>query len=141
MAELKSLTINGKSIYDLIYPVGSVYETESSTFDPNSTFGGTWKRISGKMLVGVDENDTDFKSSALTGGEKTHTLTLAEIPDHTHTQYVTSNSGTDGQRRDYDSDGGCSRYPQCQTGGCGAGGGAHNNMPPYYTVYIWRRTA
>ena len=140
MASVKSLTIGGKTIFDLFYPVGSIYETESSSFNPNNSFGGTWQRIQGKMLVGVDDNDSSFNAPAKTGGEKTHTLTISEIPSHAHQQYATSNSGTDGVRRAYNSDGNCSRYPQCITGATG-GGEPHNNMPPYYTVYIWRRTA
>ena len=53
MASVKSLTIGGKTIFDLFYPVGSIYETESSSFNPNNSFGGTWQRIQGKMLVGM----------------------------------------------------------------------------------------
>ena len=140
MASVKSLTIGGKTIFDLFYPVGSIYETESSSFNPNNSFGGTWQRIQGKMLVGVDDNDSSFNAPAKTGGEKTHTLTVSEMPSHVHQQYVASNTGTDAIRRDFKSAGTCSRYPPSDTGATG-GGQPHNNMPPYYTVYIWRRTA
>ena len=84
MANVKSLIINGIDLLDLIYPIGSIFETTKQDFDPNVTFNGTWVRVKGKVLVGVDEDDTDFASSTLTGGEKTHTLLGTEMPIHNH---------------------------------------------------------
>ena len=84
MAIVKNLVINGIDLLDLIYPIGSIFETTKQDFDPNATFNGTWTRIKGKVLVGVDEDDTDFASSTLSGGEKTHTLTETEMPNHHH---------------------------------------------------------
>ena len=60
MASVKSLTIGGKTIFDLFYPIGSIYETSNASFNPNTSFGGTWERIKGKVIVGVDENDADL---------------------------------------------------------------------------------
>lgn len=77
----------GKKISDLLnmfYPVGSVYETMDSSFDPNKKWGGTWERIKGRVLVGVDENDSDFNTVEKIGGEKTHKLSVSEIPSHSH---------------------------------------------------------
>lgn len=151
------LKINGVSIFDLIYPIGSIYETESSSFNPNTSFGGTWERIKGKVIVGVDENDTDLSSSKKTGGEKTHTLEEAEIPiisgglqfhqaqaagfiynasgrfhggEKIQGKYFTGTMQWDSNAFSY----GTVDYSF-------GGGGAHNNMPPYYVAYIWRRTA
>lgn len=76
-----------KKISDLLnmfYPVGSIYETMDSSFDPNKKWGGTWERIKGKTLVGVDENDDDFKTANKVGGEKTHKLSISEMPTHKH---------------------------------------------------------
>lgn len=76
-----------KKISDLLnmfYPVGSVYETMDSSFDPNKKWGGTWERIKGRVLVGVDENDDDFKTANKVGGEKTHKLSVSEMPSHSH---------------------------------------------------------
>ncbi len=84
MANVKSLIIKGTDLLDLIYPVGVIFETTKKDFDPNGVFNGTWTRIKGKVLVGVDENDTDFASSKATGGEKTHTLLGTEMPTHNH---------------------------------------------------------
>lgn len=80
MASVKSLTIGGKSIFDLVYPVGSIYETDNEGFDPNTSFGGTWERIKGKVIVGVDKADGAFDAVGKTGGEKNHTLIESELP-------------------------------------------------------------
>lgn len=120
------------------FPVGFIYMSVNDT-DPSTYFGGTWQRIAkGKTLVGVDENDTDFASSQLTGGEKTHTLTVNEIPAHTHTynksdinNYVKIEaSSAYGRSAGYNSN----------TGSTG-GGQAHNNMQPYVTCYMWVRVS
>lgn len=99
MASVKSLTIGGKTIFDLVYPVGSIYETDNEGFDPNTSFGGTWERIKGKVIVGVDKEDGDFDTVCKTGGEKNHTLTIAEMPSHGHTtafSYLCSAIATNG---------------------------------------------
>ena len=131
-------TIN--SIIDLIYPVGFIISTESSTFNPNNLYTGTtWERIKGKVIVGVDEDDTDFATSGKTGGEKEHTLTNNEMPMHTHRvwwNYANEGgpmNGVNGGTR-Y----GGSNYQESEPTGDGQ---PHNNMPPFYTAYMWRRTA
>ena len=152
MASVKSLTIGGKTIFDLFYPVGSIYETSNASFNPNTSFGGTWERIKGKVIVGVDENDTDFSSSKNTGGEKAHKLTKDELPHHNHALLGGSHSFTWGDSR-------CTvntnatavaNHPSAntlctlqgtmdKTDANATNEAAHNNMPPYYTVYIWER--
>ena len=82
MAQLQDTTINGsleldpmgggnfKSIIDLIHPIGSIIYLNNET-NPNKLYQGTtWERIKGKVLVGVDEDDTTFVSAGLEGGEK-----------------------------------------------------------------------
>lgn len=64
----------------LIYPVGSLYWSSNST-NPAELFGGTWTPIKDKFVWAKGDNDT----VNATGGEKTHTLTTAEMPSHTHT--------------------------------------------------------
>lgn len=83
MAIVKDLIVGDKSLLDLTYPVGSVYSSTNST-DPSDLFGGTWKSLEGMVLVGVDQNDSDFSTSKKTGGEKTHTLSTTEMPSHHH---------------------------------------------------------
>lgn len=153
-----NLTVNGditcKNFFKQIYPVGSIYETTSSTFDPNVTFGGTWSRIKGKVLVGVDEDDTDFATVSKTGGAKTHTLTESQLPqiDGNMTFHGQENGsaiynvsghfyGTNfsGKYKSPASTSGA--YSKVSVGYKFGGGAAHNNLQPYYTVYIWNRTA
>lgn len=73
------------NIYDVVYPVGCIYESTDST-DPSTLFTGTtWTAFGqGKMLVGLDPNDDDFDSTDDSGGSKTVTLTEAQMPTHDH---------------------------------------------------------
>lgn len=82
--------------FDKVFPVGSIFMTVDSTFNPGIHFGGTWERYAkGKTIVGVNESDTSFNSVNKEGGNKTisytpggsvgnHKLTVAEIPSHSH---------------------------------------------------------
>ena len=123
----------------LLYPIGSIYMSIQDT-NPSVFFGGTWERIAkGKTLVGVDENDNDFNDSSITGGEKTHTLTINEMPKHNH-----QDSGLGGPEAINGGGVGWTKFVGTQspyyvekTGG----DQPHNNMQPYYTCYIFVRTA
>ena len=123
-----------------VYPVGSIYISVSSA-NPGLTFGGTWVAFgSGKTLVGVDTGDADFSTAEATGGEKTHTLTVNEMPSHNHDKLKLRWSTSAGANAVYGSNGsgsGSEYDSQAYEGG----GQAHENMPPYITVYFWKRTA
>lgn len=67
------------AIVDKIYPVGSIYMSVNAT-SPSTLFGGTWAKIEGRFLLGSSSG----YSLGATGGEATHTLTVGEIPSHTH---------------------------------------------------------
>lgn len=78
------LSVLSSDIVDLVYPVGSIYMSANSV-SPETLFGGTWEAWgSGKMPIGVDEDDSDFATAEAEGGEKVHTLTASEMPSHTH---------------------------------------------------------
>lgn len=136
--------INNSSIVNLIYPIGSIYINTSST-DPTSLFGGTWERIKDRFLLASGDN----YQNNITGGEATHTLTNAEMPSHTHTEQlpITWNiKYTKGTINGYVSDstvgtyaGGV--YTSSHTTTSSGDNQAHNNMPPFITVYIWKRIA
>lgn len=139
--------IDLSSLLDQIYPVGSIYITANAT-NPSVLFGGTWEQLKGKFLVGVDSSDTDFETSGKTGGEKTHTLTVDEMPSHTHDMddavygnyrnrlgIRVDGGGGNGLIPSMVQTTGYSRYIPNDTGG----GQAHNNMPPYLAVYMWKR--
>ena len=90
-------TVNDKDNYkedflNKTYPIGSIYMTESS-INPGTTIGGTWERYGkGKKLVGVSENDADFNIVNKTGGSKSNTLAITNLPLHDHS--IPSLSGT-----------------------------------------------
>lgn len=135
------LGLNGK-LLDFIYPVGSYYETSDTSFDPNVTWGGTWVKDSkGRVTVALDDSDADFNTISKTGGEKTHTLTIDEMPRHSHSiSYIKSNAtplteaGISGYNANNQGQG---RTQVDNTGG----GQAHNNVQPYVVVVRWHRTA
>lgn len=117
------------------YPVGSIYLSVNDT-NPATLFGGTWERIGGRFLLGADDTYT----AGSTGGEAEHTLTIDEMPKHNHeidnlnasgnaTPYMTV------QAQDNKGYGG-----NVQTMFAG-GGKPHNNLPPYLTVFMWKRVS
>lgn len=134
---------------DFYYPVGSYYETSNADFDPNVTWGGTWVlEAEGQVHVSAGTNYT--VSGALTnttdGGEETHTLTIDEMPSHTHD--VTSLNGA--LYTDYLGTGSAVRvigpasvqavsnpFYANSTGGSLS----HNIMQPYIVVNRWHRIA
>lgn len=148
---IEQLENNGIDI-EKIYPVGSIYISENET-NPSEFLGGEWESYSqGRTLVGsgtgTDSNGTsNIFTAKSTGGEYAHTLSINEIPKHSHyiavgldsgvvsghvehrykaeytnTWYLTSNTG----------------YGATYVGETG-GSQPHNNIQPYITVYIWKR--
>ena len=124
-----------------LYPIGSIYISTNSNFNPNESWGGTWNKTAyGRCLIGA--NDTYPVGSM--GGETSHTLTVDELPPHRHkisrvNWYNTPQSGglsfsviekshlkVDGETQQSDSTG---------------DGKPHNNMQPYLAVEIWERIA
>lgn len=130
-------TINNETFLNMVYPVNSIYISYSHV-SPAELFGGSWTRLSNTFLWGVDASGVIGQ----TGGEKNVTLTVNEMPSH---QHYLNNYNTGGTTADY------STYAVMAPGtvGYGAnvktsftgGGAAHNNMPPYTQVSIWRRIA
>lgn len=144
MEELKaaqSKGIDGAAIY----PIGSVITFYDSD-DHSNHLGLTWERFAtGRMVVGYDSSDASFDTIGETGGEKTHTLTVDEIPSHSHKVYtVDTGSGGSGygKKNGLYYDGGWWGNSQGAPNVGNTGGGqAHNNMPPYVVAALWRRIA
>lgn len=153
------------TVLNIFFPVGSVYMSADTSFDPNTSWGGTWVKVENRFLLGSSES----KAIGTTGGEETHTLTVDETPEHYH------------DRGDMNITGKTSRFHGCDwisSGWSGAlygttesgrayneysstapvvnldasrawlgttntigGNQPHNNMPPYEVVNIWKRTA
>lgn len=174
---------SGGVTLDSVYPVGSIYISVNDSFNPNDVFPGTWVSFGkGRTLVGVDRSDLEFQSSEDTGGEKTHTLTVEELPAHDHGAITTvksksltgkvwnfagqgASNGPGNSTSGVFSKGGDANcfYPSATKTATGISDGftldathdhtastvvgntgsgtAHNNMMPYITVYMWKRTA
>lgn len=152
-------------IFDVIYPVGTIYESTSSA-NPSTHFAGTtWERYGdGRVTVGQDSGDSSFDSVNDTGGAKTVTLATAQLPSHTHSfSGTTSSNGSHNHTYTYEyargsgiagaangdsstvtgttSTVGNHNHTFSGTTGSAGSGSAHENMPPYCIVYRWKRTA
>lgn len=152
-----SRTINGKAltgnititaadigisaIFLAAHPVGDIYLSVNPT-NPGTLYGGTWVAWgSGRVPVGVNTSDTDFKTVEKTGGAKTHTLTVQEIPPHEHDLNAV-NEGVDNPNGGYHPGWTFNKQYTAQVMSASTGGGqAHNNLQPYITCYMWKRTA
>lgn len=129
------------SVISLIYPVGSIYmsATLSTVAQVEAALGGTWIAWgAGRVPVGVDTSQSEFDTVEETGGEKTHTLTIAEMPSHHH-QLIPQNdsSGTSTGHTTYYGKHKTARQNTLDTGG----GGAHNNLQPYITCYMYKKVS
>ena len=148
-------------VLDNVYPVGSIYMNVNST-NPRTLFGGTWEQIQGRFLLGA----SSAYPAGSTGGEQTVALTKSQMPKHDGhlasgvkdpdgvpiagnfkgflnssvlTAYGDSGRGWNIFERN-------EAHPASnnQGGTISMADGqaeAHNNMPPYLSVYIWKRTA
>ena len=138
--------INGTDIFDKIYPVGSIYINATNSTNPGTLLGfGTWIAFgAGRVPVGIDSSDTDFDTAEETGGSKTHTLTVSELPSHTHTHTVQTgrsfSSSTGNAPVVQGRDNTVLSSAAVTTSSTGSGS-AHNNVQPYIVVYMWKRTA
>ena len=134
------LQLNGTNFFDKIYPVGSIYINATNSTNPGTLLGfGTWAAFgAGKVPVGIDSSDSDFDTAEETGGSKTHTLAISELPAHTHTVETKVSSEVNGTHP-LGSSGSTSQGTRA-TSSTG-GGTAHNILQPYIVVYMWKRTA
>lgn len=133
------------AILGVVYPVGSIYINATSATNPATLLGfGTWVAFgAGRVPVGFDATQTEFNTNEKTGGAKTHTLTASEMPAHTHTigSNVWSQDAGYGQVT-IGSTSGANRANIVSGVSSSAGSGAaHNNLQPYITVRMWKRTA
>ena len=135
-----------------IYPVGHIYTTVASG-NPNTLLAGmsgtTWVAFgAGKTLVGLTSSDSDFNQIEETGGSKTDTtavggtsLTIAQIPSHSHTLLGGGFNGSSGAEP------GSTRSASLGEVGSTGGNGSHTHttntsiVQPYIVVYFWKRTA
>ena len=141
-----SATTAAQAILNLgIYPIGSIYISVSSTFNPATAFGGTWERIEDTFLLAAGST----YAGGSTGGNTNHTLTINEMPSHTHKMGAGKWNGNAGSLTgnasnmlfgpyDYGTQATGSKNDNTESTG---GGQAFSIMPPYLAVYVWKRTA
>ena len=132
-----SSKLGGKTLEELmltLYPVGAVYISANST-SPASLFGGTWEQLKDRFLLAAGST----YSAGSTGGESTHKLTVDEMPSHFHRATTRTSAGnyqgyfaTTSKTTDTIGDIETKRE---------GGDAAHNNMPPYIAVYMWKRVS
>lgn len=136
--------VNKYSLLTLIYPVGSIYMSVNNV-SPAVFLGGTWEAMTNRFLVGAG----GAYGVNTTGGEESHVLSIHEMPSHGHPLGPGQTFGMN-----FGSNGGAGAtfgvavsfangntyqgpYSVLENGG----NGAHNNMPPYLAVYMWKRTS
>lgn len=165
IADSWGLEVHGKKLIDYIYPIGSIYLSVNST-SPATLFGGSWTQLKDRFLLGAGST----YSSGATGGAATHKLSVAEMPSHAHDTPFFNNMTNNGEMKsDFigvfgkgvtasqalkdtgqtstmemwwinqtnTAEGNERAYLTSAKGS----GSAHNNMPPYLVVYMWKRTA
>ena len=132
---------SAKELLGAVYPVGSLYMSVNGT-DPGTLFGGTWERLKDRFLLAAGGK----YAAGTTGGEAAHTLTVAEMPSHNHSlsDPIDKNNiklGSMGGDANYALSKRAASYDYNLVTNNTGGGAAHNNMPPYIAVYVWKRTA
>ncbi|WP_278565092.1 phage baseplate protein [Anaerostipes caccae] len=130
-----------------LYPVGIVLAFVNG-FDPNKSLLGEWEPIAkGQTLVGVNESDPDFNSVEKSGGLKDVTLSIKQIPVHSHQESDLSYVYTDEHpannsivTTNQNGRQNINMNIKSKTYTKNAGeGGAHSNLQPYITVFYWVR--
>lgn len=149
--ELLTLINNhNKSMFDSIYPIGSIY-IGTTAQNPENLFGGVWRAIEDRFLLAAGREYVGGK----TGGEAAHALTTEEMPRHNHGIGTTQSDLGNTLYTHYAY--GIKSIPEAEsgtkwytagtqpTGGIEGGGNGnsapHNNMPPYLVVFMWERIA
>lgn len=122
---------------DIVYPIGSIYISVNNS-NPQFLFGGKWEQIQDCFLLA---SGAKYKAGDV-GGESEHILTISEMPSHNHN--IKLNKGTDDSifsSASAEFQGGDTNAPEFNTTYIYSTGGnqPHNNMPPYLTVYMWKR--
>lgn len=124
-------------------PIGSI-KMFSCEMDMSKYYYGTWElTLKERSPIGVNPNSTEdrFKTSGNQFGEKTHKLTVEEMPAHRHKTAITSSgmaisgSGNQSAITYFDAN-----YGSVETTSVG-GGEAHNIIHPVETVYFYKRIA
>lgn len=138
------------------WPIGAVFISVNNT-NPGPQLGGNWVEFAkGRMIVGVDDTQTEFNTVEKQGGNKamqkhSHTGSTSIEGNHSHspTRDVVVTSGSGNARA-----GSAGGQQVAWNGAFGlnaagahshsfttneAGSGDSGNLPPYITTYMWKR--
>ena len=130
-------------LLDSIYPIGSIIIKDDAT-DYSSYLGFEWEKVfAGVTLVGLDTTQEEFNEIGKKGGEKTHTLTVSEMPSHKHQIYVNRDTGVTGAGSYYPATQVTTASNYVDNNICEYVGEnqPHNNLQPYQVVAFWKRVA
>ena len=135
----ETFTAMQMKIFDSIFPIGRGFIDFTNT-DYSNYLGFTWERELVELTpIGLDTTQTEFNEIGKTGGEKTHTLTTDEMPNHSHI-YPSGEAGST-QNSQYGPIN-SSNYNKYESSTYGTGGNQpHNNLQPYQVVAYWKRVA
>ena len=124
------------------FPVGSLFFAAVAT-DPAELLGyGTWAKWGeGRVFVCQKDGDADFANLGAEGGAKTHTLTEAQIPAHTHVLTQLRDATTGGATTNIALTADTSSTLGTKVTGSTGGGQAHPILMPFKVGYCWERTA
>ena len=128
IAPEKGLDCDGSAVSRTDYSeLFNVIGTTFGTGDGSTTFN--LPNAKGKTIVGLDSSDTDFNQIGKTLGEKTHTLTVAEMPSHKHELAFNTTGSGSGKGIPWSAS---DKFLGNDASGCVAAGGdqAHNNIQP-----------
>lgn len=124
-------------LLDSIYPIGSIIIKDDTT-DYSSYLGFSWEKVfAGVTLIGLDTTQTEFNTIGKKGGEKTHTLTIEEMPKHRHGIRTSSSPGGQVDNMPW----GAAQATQTTYTEYSGGSQPHNNLQPYQVVAYWKRVA
>lgn len=115
-----------------IFPIGFLIEVDNANFNPNNFYlNGVWERYgNGRVIVGVDENQTEFNTTSKTGGSK-------KLQDHWHP--IPYDSGTtQSVSKDKFLLNGYNNKWDANVGTLGSGEGNSGNLQPFITAYRWK---
>ena len=120
------------------YGIGDYLVTESTQHPSDRWLGTMWQKVSGGTFLMAAG---DGYNAGTTGGEAQHVLTVNEMPRHSHQIGIRNGGSTPipqwtpiiGDYAQTNVTGGFLSIPEA------GGGQAHNNLPPYKAVHIYKR--
>ena len=144
---LKEIDDTVSALFDLIYPIGSIYYTNDASFSPNVSFNGTWEQIKDVFLLAAG----DTYLGGTSGGSATHThgagslyanigspqgnaAALGFTATNWHGTTSTYSVGGNGSS----ASGHPNRSHDTPVGGTTGSG---SSLPPYIVVYVWKRVS